>query len=190
MKDSAEVYIDNIQRRRISKDATKKEILWVFLEEDLELRNEIEHYLKDGYKINAIKRLKRYIDEGSIPVVPEWFVETEDYKESSLRELKDTIDRYAIRYNITKKLDQLRGRIEKWARKNGHDNIGYQKEVKDNKTGEYTYRYSDWEFIDDQYGLMINDWDWLPQPKTYKLYNKLWKRYIISNTYIKSKYKA
>ena len=155
----------------------------MYLQEDLELRSNIEHYLKDGYKINAIKCLKAYIEDK-----PQG--KSDIYKNSNLRELKDTIDRYAIRYKITKKLDQLRSRIEKWARKNGHDNIGYQKEVKDNKTGEYIYRYSDWEFIDDQYGLMINDWDWLPQPKTYKLYNKLWKRYIISNTYIKSKYKA
>ena len=149
---------------------TNKEILWTILKKDLELRSNIEHYLKDGYKINAIKCLKAYIEDK-----PQG--ESDIYKNSNLRELKDTIDRYAIRYNITKKLKRLREQIEKWCEKNGHDNMGYQKEIKDNKTGEYTYRYSDWEFVDDHYGLMINDWDWLPQYKTYKLYNELWKQY-------------
>ncbi len=149
---------------------TNKEILWTILKKDLELRSNIEHYLKDGYKINAIKCLKAYIEDK-----PQG--KSDIYKNSNLREIKDTIDRYAIRYNITKKLKRLREQIEKWCEKNGHDNMGYQKEVKDNKTGEYTYRYSDWEFVDDHYGLMINDWDWLPQYKTYKLYNELWKQY-------------
>ncbi len=149
---------------------TNKEILWTILKKDLELRSNIEHYLKDGYKINAIKCLKAYIEDK-----PQG--ESDIYKNSNLRELKDTIDRYAIRYRITKKLKRLREQIEKWCEKNGHDNMGYQKEIKDNKTGEYTYRYSDWEFVDDHYGLMINDWDWLPQYKTYKLYNELWKQY-------------
>ena len=149
---------------------TNKEILWTILKKDLELRSNIEHYLKDGYKINAIKCLKAYIEDK-----PQG--KSDIYKNSNLREIKDTIDRYAIRYTITKKLKRLREQIEKWCEKNGHDNMGYQKEVKDNKTGEYTYRYSDWEFVDDHYGLMINDWDWLPHPKTYKLYNELWKQY-------------
>ena len=170
MKNPTEIYLDNVKSGRISKDATNEEILWLFLKEDLELKNTIEHHLDNGSKISAIKCLKRYADDNVID-------ESEIYKNSSLRELKDTIDRYAIRYRITKKIKLLRDRIEKWCEKNGHDNMGYQREVKDNKTGEYTYRYSDWEFVDDQYGLMINDWDWLPQYKKYKLYNELWKQY-------------
>ena len=158
------------KRRHILNEGTNIEILWLFLKDDLELRSTIEHYLNDGYKIKAIKCLKHYAEDK-----PQG--KSDIYKNSNLREIKDTIDRYAIRYNITKKLDQLRNRIEKWARNNGHDNIGYQKEVKDNKTGEYTYRYSDWEFIDDQHGLMINDWDWLPVSKQMRLYNTLWKQY-------------
>ena len=158
------------KRRHILNEGTNIEILWLFLKDDLELRSTIEHYLNDGYKIKAIKCLKHYAEDK-----PQG--KSDIYKNSNLREIKDTIDRYAIRYNITKKLDQLRNRIEKWARNNGHDNIGYQKEVKDNKTGEYTYRYSDWEFIDDQHGLMINDWDWLPVSKQMRLYNTLLKQY-------------
>ena len=170
MKNPTEIYLDNVKSGRISKDTTNEEILWIFLEEDLELRTQIEYHLNDGYKISAIKCLKHYAEDK-----PQG--KSDIYKNSNLREIKDTIDRYAIRYNITKKLKRLRQRIEKWCNKNGHDNMGYQKEIKDNKTGEYTYRYSDWEFIDDHYGLMINDWEWLPHPKTYKKYNKLWKQY-------------
>jgi hypothetical protein len=55
--------------------------------------------------------------------------------------------------------------------------MGYQKEVKDNKTGEYTYRYSDWEMVDDHVGLLVNDREWLPSSKQKKNYNKLWKKY-------------
>jgi hypothetical protein len=162
--------LNKSKRRHILNEGTNIEILWLFLKEDLELRTQIEYHLNDGYKISAIKCLKHYAEDK-----PQG--KSDIYKNSNLREIKDTIDRYAIRYNITKKLDQLRNRIEKWCIKNGHDNMGYQKEVKDNKTGEYTYRYSDWEFIDDQHGLMINDWDWLPVSKQMRLYNTLWKQY-------------
>ena len=90
---------------------------------------------------------------------------------------KDTIDKYHKRYTITKKIKKLRKRIEKWARKNGYENIGKQKEVKDKLTGDYVYMYTDWEMVDDHHGLMINDWDWLPSKKQYKEYNVLWKNY-------------
>ena len=188
MKNPTEIYLDNIKSGRISKDATNEEILWLFLKEDLELKNTIEHHLDNGSKISAIKCLKRYADDKPSHNI------SDNYKNSSLRELKDTIDRYAIRYRITKKIKLLRDRIEKWCEKNGHDNmsarikIRNRKEVKDNKTGEYTYRYSDWEFVDDHYGLMINDWDWLPHPKIYKTYNELWKQYKLPNYKSKGNY--
>ena len=174
MADKRMGMISSSKRKRILNEGTNMEILWMFLEEDLELRTEIEYHLNQYHKITAIKCLKKDTEnrtaQSDPPIWP-------TRKFPSLRELKDTIDRYAIRYNITKKLKQLRQRIEDWCRINGHDNIGYQKEVKDNKTGEYTYRYSDWEFIDDHYGLMINDWGWLPHRKEYKSYNKIWKKY-------------
>ena len=161
-------------RNCILNEGTNKEILWMFLEESFELRNTIEHYLDEGSKISAIKYLKQDTENRTAQTDPPIWPTR---KFPSLREFKDTIDRYAIRYNITKKLKQLRKRIEQWCELHGHDNMGYQKEVKDNKTGEYTYRYSDWEYVDDQYGLMINDWNWLPQTSSYKRYNKLWKKY-------------
>ncbi len=161
-------------RNRILNEGTNKEILWMFLEESFELRNTIEHYLDEGSKISAIKYLKQDTENRTAQTDPPIWPTR---KFPSLREFKDTIDRYAIRYRITKKLKQLRKRIEQWCELHGHDNMGYQKEIKDNKTGEYTYRYSDWEYVDDQYGLMINDWNWLPQTSSYKRYNKLWKKY-------------
>ena len=166
---------DSLKRRRILNEGTNMEILWLFLKEDLELRSNIEHYLDKGSnKINAIKCLKRHtenITASSDP--PIW----PNDKFPSLREYKDTIDKYHKRYTITKKIKKLRKRIEKWARKNGYENIGKQKEVKDKLTGDYFYMYTDWEMVDDHHGLMINDWDWLPSKKQYKEYNVLWKNY-------------
>jgi hypothetical protein len=174
MADKRMGMISSSKRKRILNEGTNMEILWMFLEESLELRTEIEYHLNKHHKITAIKCLKKDTEnrtaQSDPPIWP-------TRKFPSLREFKDTIDRYSIRYNITKKLKRLRQRVEDWCRINGHDNIGYQKEVKDNKTGEYTYRYSDWEFIDDHYGLMINDWGWLPHRKEYKSYNKIWKKY-------------
>ena len=80
------------------------------------------------------------------------------------------------RKNITKKVERLRERIEAWCKKNGYDKMENQTELKD-KTGQYTYKYSDWEFIDDAYGNMINDGDWLPHQKEMVKYNKLWRKY-------------
>ena len=54
--------------------------------------------------------------------------------------------------------------------------IENQTEIKD-KSGEYTYKYSDWEYIDDAYSNMINDGDWLPHQKEMLKYNNLWKKY-------------
>ena len=160
------------------KPSTNDEFLWSSLQHNLELRNEIEYYLNESGKISAIKHLKRYVEDNEVPV------EMSPGNKCSLRELKDAIDKYAKRYTITKKIELLRDRIEKWCLENGHDKMGYQKEVKDDKTGEWTYRYSDWQMVDDQYGTMINDWDWLPHPKQYKIYNKLWKKYSNIRNYI------
>ena len=151
MADKRMGMISSSKRKRILNEGTNMEILWMFLEEDLELRTEIEYHLNQYHKITDIKCLKK---------------DTENRTAKSDQPIWPT-----------RKLKRLRQRIEDWCRINGHDNIGYQKEVKDNKTGEYTYRYSDWEFIDDHYGLMINDWGWLPHRKEYKSYNKIWKKY-------------
>ena len=160
------------KKNRIMKEGTNEEILWLYLQEDFELRGTIEYYLNESGKISAIKYLREYVEDKEVPE------EMSPGEKCSLRELKNGIDKYAKRYTITKKIKLLRKRIEKWCNINGYDRMENQKEVRDNKTGDYIYRYSDWEMVDDHYGLMVNDWDWLPHPKTYKKYNKLWKKYF------------
>ena len=51
--------ISSSKRKRILNEGTNIEILWMFLEESLEVRSTIEHYLDEGSKINAIKYLKK-----------------------------------------------------------------------------------------------------------------------------------
>jgi hypothetical protein len=157
---------DAKKRIDIIDNGTNMDRLWLSLQEDYELRNEIEYYLTDGSKINAIKYLKEYAE--TLYVAPK--------RKCTLRELKDAIDRYDNRYTITKKIKSLRKRIEKWADANGYVNIKNQKEVKSD-SGEYVYMYTDWEMVDDHYGLMINDWGWFPVSKQMKLYNTLWRQY-------------
>ena len=168
--------IDSLKRKRIIKEGTNKEILWLFLEEDLELRTEIEHYLDKGYKIDAIKYLKSHTENltasSDPPIWP-------NDKFPSLREYKDTIDRYSIRYRITKKIELLRDRIEKWCLKNGYEKLENQREVK-SKDGTYAYKYSDWEMVDDIEGNLINDRNWYPPKATFKEMNKLWRKYVLS----------
>ena len=145
---------------------TNEERLWGVLFEDWKLREEINEMVKDGAKINAIKALKLYAEEHF--VAPK--------RDCSLRELKNVIDKYSYHYIVTTKIERLRERIEEWCTKNGYKKMDNQKEVRD-KTGQYTYKYSDWEYIDDAYGNMINDGDWLPHQKEMKKYNELWRKY-------------
>ena len=98
------------KRDRILNEGTNMEILWMFLEESLELRTEIEYHLNKYHKITAIKCLKKDTEnrtaQSDPPIWP-------TRKFPSLREFKDTIDRYAIRYNITKKLKGLLMMVKK-----------------------------------------------------------------------------
>ena len=159
--------VDQLKRKRILKEGTNKEVLWLSLQEDYELRNQIEYFLTEGSKINAIKYLKNYAEETYV----------DPKRKCTLRELKDSVDKYDRRYTITKKIKKLRKRIEEWANENGYNNIKNQTEVKSEWSEEYVYTYTDWEMVDDHYGLMINDWDWNPATKQMKLYNTLWRQY-------------
>ena len=131
------------------------------------LKSEIDYELNDNLKINSIKILKGHYEAT---------VATGEERKYSLRIYKDTIDIYQKRMKIQNKLGMLRERIEWWCEENGYEKMGLQKEVK-SKTGEYTYKYSDWEMVDDHEGLMINDCQWLPSTKQIKQYNELWKKY-------------
>ena len=145
---------------------TNEERLWGVLFENRKLRQEINEMIEDGAKINAIKALKLFAEENF--VAPK--------RDCSLRELKNVIDRYNYHYIITTKIELLRERIEEWCTLNGYEKMENQTEIKD-KSGEYTYKYSDWEYIDDAYSNMINDGDWLPHQKEMLKYNNLWKKY-------------
>jgi len=145
---------------------TNEERLWGVIFENQILRSELNERLKDGAKINAIKVLKLFAEETF--VAPK--------RNCSLRELKDVIDKYDYHLVVTTKIEQLRERIEDWCNVNGYEKMENQKEIKD-KTGQYTYKYSDWEFIDDAYGNMINEKEWLPHQKELIKYNKLWRKY-------------
>ncbi len=133
------------------------------------LRAEIDYQLNDGSKINAIKLLKEELDT---------YHKSRQY---NLRVTKDSIDIYQKKLDIKIKIVMLKERIESWCELNGYEKMDNQKEIKDNKTGQYTYKYSDWEMVDDHEGLMINDSQWLPTPKLLKQYNQLWKRYEKNN---------
>ena len=135
------------------------------------LKSEIDYELNDNLKINSIKVLRYHYEAD---------VATGEERKYSLRIYKDTIDIYHRRMKIQNKLGMLRERIEWWCEENGYDNMSYQKTLK-SKTGEYTYRYSDWEMVDDHEGLMINDPQWLPSSKQIKQYNELWKKYDTNN---------
>jgi hypothetical protein len=138
------------------------------------LIDEVETYIISGSKITAIKHYRNEVKDKFTGYFP------------SLRECKDVVDniddmmhRKNFRDKITSKILELRTQIEKWCELNGYDNLGLYKTRK-NKTGEYVWNYTDWEFVDDSYGNMINDPKWYPHPKSLKDMNKLWKKYSIN----------
>lgn len=129
------------------------------------LRAEIDYSLEHNHgKIPAIKLLKEELDT------------YHKSKKYNLRITKDSIDLYQKKFVIKEKIKMLRERIEQWCSENGYDNMGYQKKTKD-KSGLYTYKYTDWQMVDDHEGLMINDSEWMPSSEQIKQYNELWKTY-------------
>ena len=132
-----------------------------------EILQECEDDIKGGSKINAIKRWRS-----------DFFDTTGE--DVSLRDSKTLIDCMAdIMYRrdtITEKLLNLRTRIEDWCNVNSYDDMDNQTERK-NEDGEIIWRHSDWDFVDDAYGNMVNDKGWYPHPDSMKKFNELWKRY-------------
>jgi hypothetical protein len=132
------------------------------------LSTELDLYLIEGSKIQAIKCYRKWCTDQSYPA---W-----SKKEVTLRICKDTIDLYAIRLNVTTKTKRLRKRIENWCEENGYDKMGNEVERK-NDEGDIYYKVSHWDYVDTTVGNLINDNTWLPHPKCYIRMNKLWKRY-------------
>ena len=82
-----------------------------------------------------------------------------------------------FRETILEKLDSLKERIEDWAAINGYDKLDNSDERKSNETGELIWRRTDWEYVDDTYGLMINDESFYPGKECFKKMNVMWKKY-------------
>jgi len=134
------------------------------------LRKRIDESLEAGSKINAIKELRGWCETTSYPA---WLRDTE---RTSLRLMKNVIDRYAVRRTIFSKLKKLQNQIEKYCNKHGYDKMGYREGAK-SKDGRYIHQYTDYELVDDHIGFIVNDIQWIPNHKNYKQYNKLWKKY-------------
>ena len=81
------------------------------------------------------------------------------------------------RDTILSKLDSLKERIEEWASINGYGNLDNSEERKNTETGELIWRRTDWEYVDDTYGLMMNDEGFYPGKECFKKMNVMWKKY-------------
>lgn len=134
------------------------------------LKDRIDEYLEDGWKINAIKELKLYCETTSYPA---WLKDVAH----KLRLMKDVIDKYDVRRTVYEKLNKLHTRIEIYCNKHGYDKMGNYKEVKSKKDSSYTWKYSDYELVEDHIGFIVNDSQWSPSHTNYKEYNKLWRKY-------------
>ena len=149
---------------------------WIsIIYEDKMFKAEIESYLDDGSKINAIKCFKLKCEEKS-DVLKNY---NHKVDKVTLRICKDTIDIFANRRNVTKKMEHLRDTIEIFCNANGYDKMdNYKVRIlnEGEKEGD-AWVYSDWEFVDDMYGNMINSQDWMPAAKTFRDMNEIYKKY-------------
>jgi len=85
---------------------------------------------------------------------------------------------------VGEKLLRLRSRIEDWASLNGYENMGNWSERK-NADGEVVWKKSHWEWVDDQYGIIINGYEFTWGKDHYRELNKLWKQYEIDVTVVR-----
>ena len=145
---------------------------WIsIIYEDKMFKAEIESYLDDGSKINAIKCFKLRCQDAP------YTTGDGTTKGVTLRICKDTIDIFANRRNVTKKMEHLRDTIEVFCNANGYDKMENYKVRKAKDSHQDAWVYSDWEFVDDMYGNMINSQDWMPAAKTFRDMNEIYKKY-------------
>ena len=85
---------------------------------------------------------------------------------------------------IGEKLLRLRSRIEDWASLNGYENLGNQ-EIRRDADGIIVWKRSDWEFVDDMYGTIINQNEYHWNKDTYHQLNDLWKYYETDVTVVR-----
>ncbi len=98
----------------------------------------------------------------------------------TFRELTNIINsiHFTMRKIIIDKMKKLQTQIEKWARVHGHENLNNSEEHRDDK-GRLIWKRSDWEYVDDTYGHMVNDDEYEPHSNTLRKMNQLWKRYNV-----------
>ena len=92
------------------------------------------------------------------------------------------LDRQKVQINrkvLLNKIKRLRDRISSWCKINGYENMGNASEHRDDK-GRIIWKRSDWEYVDDTYGHMVNDDEYEPHSNTLRKMNQLWKRYNVN----------
>ena len=103
------------------------------------------------------------------------------------------------RKTLLEKLLLLRCRIEDWTLVHGWKDMDNYRETK-NKKGKVVYKLSDWEFVDNMYGSVVNGPDgfgndYFFDKNTIKAWNKMWKRYelytgLVKNPNLESEWEA
>ena len=84
---------------------------------------------------------------------------------------------------LLENLLRLRSRVEDWTQVHGWDNMDNHT-VRKNKDGSIVWKVTDWEFIDNMYGSVVNGPagfgnDYFFDKNTVKAWNRLWKRYKV-----------
>jgi len=93
------------------------------------------------------------------------------------------------RKKLAEKLLLLRCRIEDWTSFNGWDNMDNHT-VRKNKDGSIVWKQTDWEFVDNMYGSVVNGPagfgnDYFFDKDTVKKWNRMWHRYKIDITVVR-----
>ena len=123
---------------------------------------EIDDYLEDGYKINAIKSLRHEV------------LTYHKSKKYTLRDIRDAIDTYYNRFHLGKKLQKLSKRIEEWATTNDWEHPKYYDKIEFQSNQNL---HGDWKLVDEHNTLMVTDYKWSPAQDEFKQYNVLWRKY-------------
>ena len=82
------------------------------------------------------------------------------------------------RVPLLAKIKRLQHRITMWCASNGYENMGNNKEHRDDK-GRLIWKQSDWEYVDDTHKQIINNESYKPYSATLKKMNALWKKYNV-----------
>ena len=91
---------------------------------------------------------------------------------------------------LLENLLRLRCRVEDWTQVHGWDNMDNHT-VRKNKDGSIVWKVTDWEFIDNMYGSVVNGPagfgnDYFFDKDTVKKWNKMWKRYELETGLVKN----